>query len=377
MRQQQGKDGIEDIVDKIYENYKGRSVVLWGKYHVSDTIAETLKEKYEIDTAFYVDGDHSKIDYRIVFPPNCLDQKSSEYYVVIPLAFYPSIKEKLIRGGYKPNIDYYYFSDCAVKITEDYYEDAHGNKFIGKRDGIKFCFSGWNSTIIIGEDVRLDKTLELYMHNENVFELGDRVNIIGSVLCLGKYKNFKIERDSNINNCLIEVQDNAQFVVKEEVHTSSYNCMNRIHVEPDGIVIIGNETTFLHNFNIICPENTEIEIGKDCMFSWGINMVSNDCHTIFDVNTKQPINLSDTNHKRKIEIKDHVWIGMNCNILYDTYIGEGSIIGAGSLVKGIYPNNCIAAGNIAKIIKRDVSWCRTDGEKDINLCGKYVNPTKV
>lgn len=44
--------------------------------------------------------------------------------------------------------------------------------------------------------------------------------------------------------------------------------------------------------------------------------------------------------------------GMNCNILYDTHIGEGSIIGARSLVKGRYLNNCIVAGNIAKVIKK-------------------------
>ena len=99
------------------------------------------------------------------------------------------------------------------------------------------------------------------------------------------------------------------------------------------------------------------------MLSWGISMCSGDGHTIFDVKSGRAINISDEISKNRIVIDEHVWIGMNCNILYGTYIGKGSIVGAGSVVKGRYPNNCIIAGNIARIIKRDISWCRKDGEK--------------
>ncbi len=53
-----------------------------------------------------------------------------------------------------------------------------------------------------------------------------------------------------------------------------------------------------------------------------------------------------------IEIGDNVWICDGVVILADTRIGNGSIIGAMSLVKGIFPENCLIAGNPAKIIKR-------------------------
>lgn len=65
-------DWIEDIVENTYRNYKKRKVVLWGKYSVSETIADRLQEIYGVDTAFYVDKDPSKIDNTQVFPTGCL-----------------------------------------------------------------------------------------------------------------------------------------------------------------------------------------------------------------------------------------------------------------------------------------------------------------
>lgn len=67
----------------------------------------------------------------------------------------------------------------------------------------------------------------------------------------------------------------------------------------------------------------------------------------------------------KIVIGNHVWIGLRSTILYNTEIGDGSIIGACSLVKGAIPNNCIAAGNPAKVIRRDISWSRNNGAADL------------
>ena len=44
-------------------------------------------------------------------------------------------------------------------------------------------------------------------------------------------------------------------------------------------------------------------------------------------------------------------IGNNVTILKGTNIGENSIIGVGSIVKGEFPENVIISGNPAKIIK--------------------------
>lgn len=54
---------------------------------------------------------------------------------------------------------------------------------------------------------------------------------------------------------------------------------------------------------------------------------------------------------KPIVIDDDVLIGANCIILKGVHIGKQSVIGAGSVVTGNIPSNCIAAGNPAKVIK--------------------------
>ncbi|STO31152.1 Galactoside O-acetyltransferase [Fusobacterium necrogenes] len=55
---------------------------------------------------------------------------------------------------------------------------------------------------------------------------------------------------------------------------------------------------------------------------------------------------------RGIEIKENVWLGNNVVILPGTLIGKNSIVGANSVVKGIFPENVIIQGNPAKIVKK-------------------------
>lgn len=52
-----------------------------------------------------------------------------------------------------------------------------------------------------------------------------------------------------------------------------------------------------------------------------------------------------------IVIESDVWIGANCCVLDGVTIGQGSIIGAGSVVTRSIPRMSIAVGNPCKVIK--------------------------
>lgn len=66
-----------------------------------------------------------------------------------------------------------------------------------------------------------------------------------------------------------------------------------------------------------------------------------------DINPKHRIDM----HPAPIIVNKNVWIGSDSTILPGVTIGEGSIIGAGSVVTKDVPSYCIAAGNPCKVIK--------------------------
>lgn len=53
-----------------------------------------------------------------------------------------------------------------------------------------------------------------------------------------------------------------------------------------------------------------------------------------------------------VKIGDNVWIGENVVILAGTTVGNGCIIGANSVVSGIFEDNCTIAGIPGRVIKR-------------------------
>lgn len=55
---------------------------------------------------------------------------------------------------------------------------------------------------------------------------------------------------------------------------------------------------------------------------------------------------------RDTVIGHDVWIGMNAIILPGARIGNGVIVGAGSVVSGVVPDYAIVAGNRAQVIKK-------------------------
>lgn len=442
MRQEQSMDWIEYMADQVYLEYRGRKVVVWGSYEVADSVKGKLKEKYGIDTAFYVDGDKLKVDGGNVFSPECLDGKANQYYVVVPIGFYPAVRERLIQGGYRKDADYCYFCDCALRQEPDYYEDAHGNKIIGNYQGLKFVFSGFHSVIKIGEGVKFRETTiclhngaevvlgegvrcletDICIYNGVKFLVGDRTRLEKSRLrlhhfselsiakeallressvCIGGHSVWEINRGCELEQMSIFIGKEAKVLLGEEVRIiaskravadwrvrdsaevqigreSRFSGYGYCDVCEKAFLEIGRKFTIVDNYKILLPHSTSINIGEDCMFSWNIVMDSSDDHSIFNVITGENINSTYNIAKgRRIVIGNHVWVGNGACILYHTRIGDGSIVGAMSLVKGKVLNNCIAAGNPARVIKKNIAWSRKNGAEDIRECGQaYVNYTE-
>jgi acetyltransferase-like isoleucine patch superfamily enzyme len=121
----------------------------------------------------------------------------------------------------------------------------------------------------------------------------------------------------------------------------------------DCMLEVGDNTTIeLAHFAITEP-NKSIIVGKDCMFSYDVELKTGDSHSIFDIKTNTRINMA-----QNISIGNHVWLGAHTIILKGVVIDDNSIVGTNSIVTKDVPANSIVAGIPAKVIKTDIYWDR-------------------
>ena len=92
-----------------------------------------------------------------------------------------------------------------------------------------------------------------------------------------------------------------------------------------------------------------IKIGDNTLIGGNTKILDNDFHPIDPILRKETPN--ERIRSQEIEIGENVFIGCNCLILKGSRIGENSVIGAGSVVSGDIPANCVAAGNPAKVLR--------------------------
>ncbi|HJC35183.1 MAG TPA: acyltransferase [Candidatus Mediterraneibacter faecipullorum] len=105
-----------------------------------------------------------------------------------------------------------------------------------------------------------------------------------------------------------------------------------------------------------------IEIGENTCIGGNCKILDNDFHPI-EVETRnkllQETNGGDSNliPSKEIKIGKNCFIGCNSIILKGTVLGNGCVVGAGAVVCGKYEDNCVIAGNPARVIKR-LDKCR-------------------
>lgn len=169
---------------------------------------------------------------------------------------------------------------------------------------------------------------------------------------------------ANIDGMQVEVRQNNDINNKLVTVNAGSLIEGRFVIEqPTGYISIGKNTSVGGGMFISIAG---IEIGNDVMVSWGCTFMDNDAHSLKSEERKEDVKswkkgVEDNdigaykNWKNvksgKILVKDKAWIGFNCIVLKGVTIGEGAIVGAGSVVVSDVPDYAIVAGNPAKIIK--------------------------
>ena len=100
-----------------------------------------------------------------------------------------------------------------------------------------------------------------------------------------------------------------------------------------------------------------IKIGDNTAIGGNVKILDNDFHPI-EVEERNKLLLdldggnSDLVPAKEIIIGKNCFIGCNAIILKGTVLGDGCVVGAGAVVAGKFENNCIIAGNPARVIRR-------------------------
>ena len=283
-----------------------------------------------------------------------LKDGAEKYFVIVPMIKHDEIVEKLRGFGYTDK-DYAYLGNMQYSVLhedENYFEDTYGNRIIGKIDHGRVIFGGFGSTVEVSDNCFFGNEFKLNIRDNSIFRIGENTKI----------------------NCKIAIYDNSLFECGEQCVFSS-GCIFQLF---DAKFISGYGLTMEKGCTIRMNHKSSVVIGNDCMLSYNVAVRTNDGHSIFDIRTQKNINSTDELcAQRNIKIGNHVWIGMDVILLYGTEISDGSIVGARSLVKANIPNNCIAAGAPARVIRKDVAWSRNNSATDIEECNGYIDYTEL
>lgn len=145
--------------------------------------------------------------------------------------------------------------------------------------------------------------------------------------------------------------DHGQCRIGRGHEDGSFSALLRLGQE--GHIQVGDGTTTTARCFIGASEGARVHLGEDCMLASDVQLRCDDAHPIFDIHSGERVNPS-----QDIFIGDHVWLAYGTRCMGGTRIGDGSVIGLDSIVTGAIPNNCVAVGRPARLVRRDVAWER-------------------
>lgn len=150
----------------------------------------------------------------------------------------------------------------------------------------------------------------------------------------------------------VKINDNVTLIARGEKGITlgdNVSLQDRVYLDTESAaggyimiennVYIGTGTTLFGHMGL--------EIGDHCLLAQNITI------TPYSHIFKNPDNdiITQGGNTRKVTLGRDSYLGMNVCVLYSADIGEGSVVGAGSVVVKPIPPYSVAVGNPAKVIK--------------------------
>lgn len=102
---------------------------------------------------------------------------------------------------------------------------------------------------------------------------------------------------------------------------------------------------FIANYNVTILDIAPVRMGNHVMIGPG-TLITTVNHPLSPAKRRRHASIA-----KPVVIGDDVWIGGNCTILPGVTIGNNAVIAAGAVVTKDVPDNCVAGGVPARVIK--------------------------
>ncbi len=169
----------------------------------------------------------------------------------------------------------------------------------------------------------------------------------GTIHLEGDNNRIILGEHVSLNNARIQLLGNSSFICGANTRLAAIEVLAAKH----GHIRIGARSGFTWSTSISLHEAGAVTIGEACLIASGVLLTVSDMHSIIDIESGMRINQAED-----VIVGDRVWVGGEAKLLKGAQIGSGSIIGYGSIVTKQIPENCLAAGVPAKVIRTGVTW---------------------
>jgi acetyltransferase-like isoleucine patch superfamily enzyme len=216
--------------------------------------------------------------------------------------------------------------------------------------------TGESGRLSIGQRVR--RKLWWWHHHHYTYKWSEYKGKLALGYYNALYPNLRIGKNYTVwGNFYVTMYDplRSQIAVGDNLHMVSDNRRAGIVLYSPcklttmgcGRIAIGNDV-HLNGTVITCKKR--VEIGDGALVAPNCIIVDSDFHTAWPPENRHDSANEDLD--ASVLIGKNTWLGMNVVVLKGVQIGDNSIIAAGSVVVSDIPENSLAAGVPAKVVKK-------------------------
>jgi carbonic anhydrase/acetyltransferase-like protein (isoleucine patch superfamily) len=117
-----------------------------------------------------------------------------------------------------------------------------------------------------------------------------------------------------------------------------------LHVGPRGRLTIGDRV-FVGRHSVIAADES-VEIGRDTLIAEHCTIRDQDHHLVPEERMREVATTTSP-----VRVAENVWIGAGVRVLKGAQIGEGAMVAANAVVKGVIPARVVAGGIPAQVLR--------------------------